>query len=59
MQNLIILLTQKTDLKKEYITNILKCRPPANRNPLKDEIEACTPYLEKQIKIIRKLDYSE
>ncbi len=35
-----------------YIANILKCRPPGNRNPEKKEIEACTPYLEKQIEII-------
>jgi len=48
-------LLKSAGIKREdvYITNILKCRPPANRNPLKDEIEACTPYLEKQIKIIK------
>ncbi|MBS3091370.1 uracil-DNA glycosylase [Candidatus Pacearchaeota archaeon] len=33
-----------------YITNILKCRPPENRNPLIDEIKAHTPWLIKQIK---------
>ncbi|MBS3766245.1 uracil-DNA glycosylase [Candidatus Bipolaricaulota bacterium] len=32
-----------------YITNIVKCRPPENRTPKSDEIEACTPYLEAQI----------
>ena len=36
-----------------YICNILKCRPPGNRNPKKEEIEACIPYLEKQIEIIK------
>ncbi len=36
-----------------YITNILKCRPPDNREPLPDEIEKCTPYLEKQIRKIQ------
>ena len=36
-----------------YICNILKCRPPTNRNPQKEEIEACVPYLERQIEIIR------
>ena len=36
-----------------YIANILKCRPPANRDPLPNEIEACTGYLEKQIEIIK------
>jgi len=42
-------------IKREeiYITNILKCRPPENRNPQKEELEACTPYLEKQIEIIK------
>ena len=38
--------------KEVYITNILKDRPPENRNPQKEEIKACTPYLEKQIEII-------
>ena len=33
-----------------YITNVLKCRPPNNREPLPDEIEKCTPCLEEQIK---------
>lgn len=36
-----------------YITNIVKCRPPGNRDPKEEEIEACTPYLERQIKIIK------
>lgn len=36
-----------------YIANVLKCRPPANRNPLPDEIVPCIPYLLKQIEIIQ------
>ncbi|MBC8527004.1 MAG: uracil-DNA glycosylase, partial [Candidatus Cloacimonetes bacterium] len=42
-------------LKREeiYITNIVKCRPPGNRNPLQDEISACIPYLYEQISIIK------
>ena len=36
-----------------YISNILKCRPPGNRDPKMEEIKACTPYLERQIKIIK------
>jgi DNA polymerase len=42
-------------LKREevYIANILKDRPPANRNPQDDEIKACVPYLKEQIKIIQ------
>jgi DNA polymerase len=39
--------------KDIYIANILKCRPPKNRNPLKSEIENCTKYLNKQIEIIK------
>jgi DNA polymerase len=36
-----------------YIGNILKCRPPGNRRPRADEVEACTPYLERQLVIIK------
>jgi uracil-DNA glycosylase family 4 len=36
-----------------YIANILKCRPPENRDPLPDEIEMCEPYLLEQIRIIQ------
>jgi len=32
-----------------YITNVVKCRPPGNRDPLEDEIRACLPYLRRQI----------
>ncbi|KPK78855.1 MAG: DNA polymerase [candidate division Zixibacteria bacterium SM23_73] len=35
-----------------YICNILKCRPPKNREPKPEEIQACAPFLERQIKII-------
>ena len=35
-----------------YICNILKCRPPQNRNPLPEEITACEPFLKQQLKII-------
>jgi DNA polymerase len=35
-----------------YITNVVKCRPPMNRDPEPDEIEACKPYLGRQLKII-------
>jgi DNA polymerase len=35
-----------------YLTNILKCRPPANRDPLPEEVSACLPWLEEEIKII-------
>ena len=36
-----------------YIANIIKCRPPGNRNPSADEIEACLPFLKRQIAAIR------
>jgi len=36
-----------------YIANIIKCRPPGNRNPEPDEIRACEPFLIKQIEAIR------
>jgi DNA polymerase len=36
-----------------YIANILKCRPPANRNPQPDEIAFCAPFLARQIQILR------
>lgn len=36
-----------------YITNVVKCRPPGNRNPALDEIIECLPYLEKQIELIK------
>lgn len=35
-----------------FILNILKCRPPGNRNPAPDEVELCRPFLEKQLKLI-------
>jgi len=36
-----------------YIGNIIKCRPPGNRNPAPDEIAACLPYLERQLEAIQ------
>jgi uracil-DNA glycosylase family 4 len=36
-----------------YIANVLKCRPPRNRNPLPEEIEMCSPFLKKQIDLVR------
>ncbi len=35
-----------------YICNVLKCRPPGNRNPLADEIDACSPFLKRQIALV-------
>ncbi len=39
--------------KNVYIANIVKCRPPGNRNPEADEIAACLPYLQRQIELIK------
>jgi DNA polymerase len=36
-----------------FIANVVKCRPPGNRTPLPDEVATCTPYLVRQIEIIR------
>ena len=35
-----------------YITNIVKCRPPQNRNPEKEEADACKEYIDSQIKLV-------
>ena len=35
-----------------FIANVVKCRPPGNRDPAPDEIAACAPYLERQIELI-------
>jgi uracil-DNA glycosylase family 4 len=36
-----------------FIANIVKCRPPGNRVPAPDEVTSCTPYLERQLEIVR------
>ena len=36
-----------------YIANVVKCRPPGNRDPLPNELSACEPYLERQIQLIK------
>jgi uracil-DNA glycosylase family 4 len=48
-------LLNKLGLRREevYITNVVKSRPPGNRDPEPDEIAACLPFLEKQIQAIR------
>jgi len=42
------------DMSREdvFITNVVKCRPPANRDPEPDEIEACRGYLDRQIELL-------
>jgi DNA polymerase len=48
-------LLETIGLKRDdvYITNVVKCRPPGNRDPQPDEITACKGYLDKQIELIR------
>ena len=38
--------------EKVFITNVVKCRPPGNRDPLPEELAACSDYLERQIEAI-------
>ncbi|GBD85220.1 uracil DNA glycosylase superfamily protein [bacterium BMS3Abin02] len=47
-------LLEEVDLRREdvYIANVVKCRPPGNRDPRPDEIEACKGYLAEQIRLI-------
>ena len=46
---------ESIDLKREdvYICNVLKCRPPENRNPEPDEVASCNPFLRKQLAAIK------
>jgi DNA polymerase len=46
---------QSIGMKREevYICNIVKCRPPGNRTPEKDEVDACSPFLYRQIEAIK------
>ena len=39
--------------KNVYIANVLKCRPPGNRNPAPDEVEQCSPHLLQQIELVK------
>ncbi|MBN1582006.1 MAG: uracil-DNA glycosylase [Anaerolineae bacterium] len=48
-------LLESIGLKREdvYIANVIKCRPPGNRDPQPNEIEACKPFLDKQIDLLK------
>ncbi len=52
---LLTAMLQALDLKRSdvYIANILKCRPPRNRDPKPEEVACCTPYLHRQIQLIQ------
>jgi uracil-DNA glycosylase len=43
----------KLEREDVYIANVVKCRPPDNRDPQEDEIETCLPFLKKQLAVIR------
>jgi DNA polymerase len=49
------LIEEKLGLRRSdvFIANVLKCRPPNNRDPLPEEIEACKPYLLRQLEILK------
>ena len=48
------LISQEIGLERSavYIANVVKCRPPDNRDPLPDEIAACRPYLQRQVELV-------
>ncbi len=50
-----LLATINLTREQVFITNVIKCRPPSNRDPLPQEIAACTPYLHQQIELISPL----
>ena len=49
------IITKGMKLRREdvYIANVVKCRPPGNRDPEAEEIEACAPWLDRQLELIR------
>ena len=51
--NKILAAIGKNRLEGVYITNVLKCRPPNNRDPLSSEVDKCEPYLLKQVGMIK------
>uniref|UniRef100_A0A7C4BEB6 Type-4 uracil-DNA glycosylase n=1 Tax=Ignisphaera aggregans TaxID=334771 RepID=A0A7C4BEB6_9CREN len=52
---LLTMILESLGVKREsvYITNVVKCRPPGNREPRDEEVEACSPYLESQILLLK------
>jgi len=39
--------------KDTFIANVVKCRPPGNRDPLPDEVAQCAPYLARQVELVK------
>jgi len=52
--DLLVELLGKIGIKREevFITNVVKCRPPGNRDPQPEELTACSPFLEQQLQVI-------
>lgn len=48
-----IIKAMKLSREQVYIANVIKCRPPENRNPEPDELDACRPYIRRQVELIR------
>jgi uracil-DNA glycosylase family 4 len=48
----LLLLSAGFPRERVFICNVLKCRPPKNRDPLADEVASCAPYLRRQIELI-------
>jgi DNA polymerase len=48
-----ILAAMQLERSQVYIANVVKCRPPNNRDPQPDEMNQCTPYLREQIRLIK------
>ena len=48
----LLLLSAGWPREQVYICNVLKCRPPQNRNPQPDEVDACSPYLLRQVELV-------
>ena len=48
-----IIKAMKLSREDVYIANVIKCRPPENRNPEPDELEMCRPYIRTQIELIK------
>lgn len=49
----LLLLSSGFPREEVYICNVLKCRPPQNRNPQPDEVDACSPYLLRQVELVQ------
>ncbi|HEX7830716.1 MAG TPA: uracil-DNA glycosylase [Thermoanaerobaculia bacterium] len=48
-----IIKAMKLTREQVYIANVIKCRPPENRNPEPDELDACRPYIRRQVELIQ------